>query len=315
MNQLRHDIRIALRGFRHTPAFAITVLASLASTLSAQVLPSRNMPAIPLADTGAVTGTMARSHFSGEMMRGVGSAGEDRAWDATIGGFADLYRWRGGGALRAQFAEEMLANTHNNINFKPRAIQFEENLSGVFHAQAFDWEAGLTYRCKHDIDNTESPTSSVIPTIDSMPQQRVIILGGFYGVISPAPVVLSPGFTLTGFARADYYVVHSDKRAPPSAADVGMLWSDVRGSAMLDARLDYALSSRLTFYTAGWIAPVFAAGSAAGVVADARAEAGMHIPGTQGAIDFFLSYEHLADDLSIPTPRTSNVVSLGMRVN
>ena len=295
--------------------FALAVLSSPDSSLSAQILPSRNLPAMPLADTGRDFGTMARSHFSGEFMRGVGSAGEDRAWDATIGGFADLYRWGGGGALRARFSEEMLANTHNNINFKPRSIQFEENLSGVFHTRTFDWEAGLTYRCKHDIDNTESPTSSVMPTIDSMPLERVVILGGLYGVISPAPIALSPRVTLTGFARADYYVVHSDRRDPSSATEVGMLWSDIRASAMLDARLDYAVSNRHTIYTSEWIAPVVAIGGTPRVNANARTEAGMHIPGTVGAVDFFVSYEHHFDDLSIPTPRTSNVVSVGMRVN
>lgn len=295
--------------------FALAALCSPGSSLSAQILPSRNLSATPLADTGGVTGVMARSHFSGELMRGGGSAGEDRAWDATIGGFADLYRGGGGGALRARFHEEMLANTHNNINFKPRSIQFEENLSGVFHARTFDWEAGLTYRCKHDIDNTESPNSSVMPTIDSMPLERVVILGGLFGVIVPAPVALSPRVTLTGFARADYYVVHSDRRAPPGATEAGMLWSDVRGSAMLDARLDYAVPGRRTIYSSAGIAPVFALGGTPRMNANMRAEAGMHIPGTVGAIDFFVSYEHLFDDLSMPTPRTSNVVSAGMRVN
>ena len=295
--------------------FALAVLSSSDSSLSAQVLPSRNMPALPLADTGTATGALARSHFSGEMMRGVGSAGEDRAWDATIGGFADLYRWGGGGALRARFAEEMLANTHNNISFKPRGIQFEENVSGVFHAQTFDWEAGISYRCKHDIDNTESPSSSITPAIDSLPQERVIILGGFYGVISPAPMVLSPLLTLTGYARADYYVVHSDRRSPASDAETGMSWTDIRGSAMLDARLDYAVSNRLSMYTDVWLAPVFAAGGTRGVNANERVEAGVHIPGTAGAIDFFLSWEHHFDDVSIPVPRTSSVVSVGMRVN
>lgn len=295
--------------------FALAVFFPVDSSLCAQILPSRNMPALPLADTGSATGTMARSHFSGEMMRGVGSAGEDRAWDATIGGFADLYRWSSGGALRARFAEEMLANTHNDINFKPRGIQFEENLSGVFHAQTFDWEAGITYRCKHDIDNTESPSSSNTPAIDSLPQERVIILGGFYGVIAPAPMVLSPLLTLTGFARADYYVVHSDRRSPASDAGAGMSWADIRGSAMLDARLDYAVSNRLSIYTAEWIAPVFAAGGTRGVNANERVEAGVHIPGAAGAIDFFLSYEHHFDDVSVPMPRASNVVSVGMRVN
>jgi hypothetical protein len=293
---------------------ALAALSSADSSLSAQILPSRNLAVIPLADTGLVTGAMARSHFSGELMRGVGSAGEDRAWDATVGGFADLYRW-GGGALRARFHEEMLANTHNNINFKPRSIQFEENLSAVFHAPTFDWEAGLTYRCKHDIDNTESPNSSVMPTIDTMPLERVVILGGLYGVIAPAPIALSPRVTLTGSVRADYYVVHSDRRDPASATEVGMLWSDIRGSAMLDARLDYAVSSQRTIYTSEWVAPVFAFGGTSRMNANARVEVGMHIPGAVGAIDFFVSYEHQFDDLSIPTPRTSNVVSVGMRVN
>ena len=92
----------------------------------------------PFADTGSAYGAMVRSHFYGEMMRGYGSAGDDRAWDATYGGFADLYRWSGGGALRVRFAQDMLANSYNDIHFKPRGIQYEENISGVFHTQSFD---------------------------------------------------------------------------------------------------------------------------------------------------------------------------------
>jgi hypothetical protein len=294
---------------------ALWGLCLLGASLSAQILPSRNLPAIPLADTGSVAGMMARSHFSGELMRGVGSAGEDRAWDGTVGGFVDLYRWRGGAALRARFAEEMLANTHNDINFKPRGIQFEESLSGVFHAKTFDWEAGLTYRCKHDIDNTESPTSSVMPAIDSAPRERVVILGGLYGLISPAPITLAPRLALSGFARAEYDVVHSDRRSPASAVDVGMPWSAIRGSVMLDARLGFAVSSRLTVYGLGWVAPVFTAGGTGGMTADERAEVGVHIPGAMGAFEFFLAYEHHFDDLAMPTPRASRVLSLGMRVN
>ena len=62
---------------------------------------------------------------------------------------------------------------------------------------------------------------------------------------------------------------------------------------MLDARLDYELSNWFTLYTFELVAPVFAFSGTPGIMANNRAEVGMHIPGTYGAIDFFVSYEHL----------------------
>ena len=70
----------------------IVFIASFITPASSQILPSRNLMAAPLADTGGAFGLLARSHFFGEGARGFTSAGDDRAWDATIGGFADLYR-------------------------------------------------------------------------------------------------------------------------------------------------------------------------------------------------------------------------------
>ncbi len=296
---------------RHSIVLALFL--SLAAFCRAQILPSRNLPAMPLADTGSVNGVMARSHFYGELARSFGSPDDNRAWDATIGGFADLYRWSGGGALRVRFAQEMLANDLNDIHFKPLGMLFEENISGVFRGNGFDWECGFSYRCKHDIDNTDNPVSSITPAIDSNPQKRVLILGGFFGNFSSDPIALSSALSLNLNARADYYLIHEDDRYPYNGD--GMLWGNVRGSLELGGRLSLACSPDIAIYTFDWAAPMFAIGAGPGVNANAHAEAGMRLNGAVGGMDFFVAYEHLFDDLSVPEPRLSNTIALGLRVN
>ena len=291
---------------------------TLALSLHAQLLPSRNMLITPLADTGNVSGVLARSHFFGEGMRGFGSAGDDRAWDATIGGFADLYRWSDGPALRARFAQDMLANSlTSDIHFKPRSMQYEENLSLVVPEQNFDWEAGLTYRCKHDIDNTDLPTSSVTPGIDSIPQKRVIILGGLYGVYEVHPhLVFAPPFEIpnllvSGVIRADYYLIHEDNRFPYNT--IGDSWANARASLFYLVRFDYDLNSTCSVYGSYSLTYlIILHGSNDG---NNREELGFHLNGVFGGLDFFVSNEYLFDDLSTPIPRSTNVWSVGMRVN
>ncbi|HET7152158.1 MAG TPA: hypothetical protein VFJ29_00190, partial [Candidatus Kapabacteria bacterium] len=158
------------------------IALSTVSLLHAQLLPSRNMFPELNPDSTRANGFMTRTKFFGEIMRGFQSAGDDRAWDATIGGFADVYRWDSSAAIRVRFTQEMLANAMNDISFNPRSMQYEENISGVFHTPWFDWEAGLTYRCKHDLDNTDPVNSDVTPLIDSNAQKRVAILGGIYAL-------------------------------------------------------------------------------------------------------------------------------------
>jgi hypothetical protein len=297
---------------RHLQIVALTVFSCTFGI--AQILPSRNLLADPLADTSGTFGLLSRSHFYGELARGFNSAGDDRAWDATIGGFVDLFRWDSGTALRARLAQDLFGNslTHD-IHFKARAMEYEENISGVFHNDSFDWELGASYRCKHDIDNTDNPTSSVTPAIDSIPQKRVLILGGLYGVISPDPILLAPSLLLKGFARADYYLVHEDNRFPANAD--GMLWSNVRASMTLGARLDFACLSKFSLYTFDWFNPVFATGAGPNAESNERVEAGGRFAGAFGGLSVFVAFEHWFDDLSIPVPRESNVVSVGLRIN
>ncbi|HZV13098.1 MAG TPA: hypothetical protein VFA55_07770 [Candidatus Kapabacteria bacterium] len=293
---------------------AFSIILCAASLIHAQLLPSRNMFPDLRADSGRTSGFLTRTKFYGEMMRGFGSAGDDRAWDATIGGFAEIYRWSENAALRIHFAQDMLANslTHD-IHFKPRSMQYEENISGTFHTSTFDWEAGLTYRCKHDIDNTDDPASSITPPVDSATQKRVIILGGIYGLVAPDPIVLTGALTLKSSARLDLYAIHEDNRFPNNAD--GMLWSNVWSSVTLGARLDLACSSLTSVYTLDWVTALVAHGNGQNVNANGHIEAGLHFSGVAGGMDAFISYEHLFDDLSIPEPRSSNTVSVGLRVN
>src|SRR5271169_3722235 len=297
---------------RHLQIIILTVFSCTFGI--GQILPSRNNLIKTLADTSGTTGLLTQSHFYVEIARGFNSAGDDRAWDATIGGFVDIFQWSGGTTLRVRLAQNMLANAlTSDIHFKPRGMQYEENISGVFRNNSFDWEFGLTYRCKHDIDNTDNPTSSITPALDSIPQKRVLILGGIYAVLSPIGVLISSSLSFKGFVREDYYLIHEDNRFPGNS--IGMLWSNVRASATFGARLDLACSSEFSLYTYDWFNPLIAIGVGPNIEANERLETGGHFAGALGGLNIFVAYEHWFDDLSTPLPRASNVVSVGIRVN
>jgi hypothetical protein len=286
----------------------------LCSVAAAQIVPSRNMFVEPRADSGAARGLLGRTAFFGEMSRGFGSAGDDRAWDATIGGAAEIYRWNESAALQIRFAEGLFANAlPPDFPFKPRSMQFEENMSGLFRAGGFDIEAGMTYRCKHDVDNTDLPTTSVTPPIDSVPQKRVLIFAGPFGVVTSAPWLLSRNVTLRAIVRTEFFLVHEDNRFPANAD--GMLLSNAINATTLGVRLDASVTSSMLVYSREWVSAIICRGPGPNTDASARAEVGLRFPGFHGGIDAFAAFEHLFDDLSVPVPRRSNVVAVGLRVN
>jgi hypothetical protein len=219
-----------------------------------------------------------------------------------------------------QFAQEMLANSMNDISFNPRSMQFEENISYEFHAsRAGAFEVGLSYRCKHDIDNTDPANSDVTPLIDSNTQKRVLILGSIYAVEEARMSLLDVLGVSDAYVPADFYLrldvypLREDNRFPSNAN--GTSWSNVLGSLTVNMRIDIVPLSLLTIYLDANETQFIERGSFFSQDNNARLEVGFHFNGAVGGIDAFASFEHLFDDLSVPIPRASNTVSVGLRIN
>lgn len=285
--------------------------------LHAQIIPSRNMTVVPLAQKG-VTGFLSGTVFFGEMQRGWNSTGDDRAWNAVFGGSVELYRWDSVHVLVTRFATAMLGNAMNEIGFNPRGAVWEENI-GFVTRHSDTWglsEGGLTYRCKHDIDNSD-PANSDIPHDTGASQKRVLILGGLYGTSTFDPIHLTPQIDIRVFDRSEIYFLREDNRFPHNST--GLDWSNAWGSGNIGARVDWRFSAVFTAYTRDYISATLFSKMIipfkdSRISTEGRAEAGIHFEGAAGGIDAFIAWEHLADDFSEPIPRSSNVVSAGLRI-
>ncbi len=108
--------------------------------------------------TGKTDTTSIFDHASywAEVQRGFGSDSDRWAWSVSMGAIWEFARWGGDKSLFAFTGMELLANDHNDIDFKPRGAMWEEGLVYAVHENSdFDWQLG-TLPCGYDHKYTYS---------------------------------------------------------------------------------------------------------------------------------------------------------------
>lgn len=142
---------------------------------------------------------------------------DDHAWHHEIGGFLELVRTPRT-SLFVTTQIEFIADPHNEINFNPRAIFWEEGLVLTRRLSGFDLQVGYYHRCKHDIDNLELGT------------ERSLIYGSLRG---RAIVPLSEARPHDAYAAvsADLYTHTWEGREPPAFEGFGTDWRRLLGTA------------------------------------------------------------------------------------
>ncbi len=255
--------------------------------------------------------------FVGELQRGFGSAGGDRAWNIRIGGRAELYRWPSA-SLHFTAASELSANPYNDIGFNPRTAVWEEQL--LFSASD-GWQAGIFHRCKHEIDNSDAPTTDE-PVAGYKPTKRVLILSGLAASWSRG--IRGPGDTeIHSLLRAEWYPLRSDYRYPENSE--GRSWDSMHGSlmaalwwgALLYEKNDEEDVRRLFAYTRLWAAGMLFGRERdleAGVEYNTRAEAGLKLQSKAARLDVFIAWEYMFDEPASIVPKPSHVVFIGARL-
>ncbi|HEY3876878.1 MAG TPA: hypothetical protein VGM92_15535, partial [Candidatus Kapabacteria bacterium] len=147
------------------------ILTIASSALAGPVFPTRGFLLDPKW-TGKVDTNSAFDHaaYFAELQRGFGSDSDRWAWSVTMGAAWEFARWGGNKSLLAFTGMELIANNHNDIDFKPRGAMWEEGLFyTVQQDTSFDWQIGTIYRCRHDLDNIDPDGYSDID------QQRTLI--------------------------------------------------------------------------------------------------------------------------------------------
>ncbi|MBS1902392.1 MAG: hypothetical protein JSS75_01650 [Bacteroidetes bacterium] len=243
----------------------------------------------------------------GNLAHGFHSANDRFGWSISFGGVIEFVEWERSQIYLVGDAE-VLADTHNDISFNPRAIFWTEGfMFATKLGEATELQLGYIHRCHHDIDNLGTND-------ESNHEERTLIYGSAVAKAVWRRVGLLSADNLLNTSASvqwDQYVIRQDDRIPP----VGTTATDVN---TLDASLTLGIHSALV--GVGDVVPYIRAQTCAAFyhamslsTVDARAEIGIELSGAGSRMDVFVGYEHLTDDFNSVQRVRSGYAYLGFR--
>jgi hypothetical protein len=310
-----------IRSIAGCSALALLALSPMLS-YAGPIFPSRGVVPRPLwmprdsSRGGAIS--LDRAGFFGGVTRGFGSTGERFAWQIDISALAELWRWGEDASLMAIASQELQSDIYNDIAFNPRGIFWEEGLLFTKRATGFDWQTGFLYRCRHDVDNADPLLRS------GYSEQRTLIYMSlpFRVMFDPMDIVGRNNFE--PWVKADIYLIRQDYRIPKRFDGIGNDFRNLAFGVSTGGNIELARFDKSNFYTRGE-ASLSLYGANDGFMSrfstlrsstlDGRIELGYRSFGRAAAVQYFVSYESLEDDASVPTPANSKFFSVGFRLS
>ena len=147
-------------------------------------------------------------------------------WHQDLGAFIEL--WRRGDSQSLIFTGqiEFIADAHNDINFNPRAIFWEEGFMYTVRRDERFLQFGFYHRCKHDIDNLD------------LGEERSLIYSSLWGrwlqpfsLFDHQDLILSFRYD-RHVITWDNRIIRDDERQPdPDDSN----WDDLRGAFSVNA--------------------------------------------------------------------------------
>jgi hypothetical protein len=235
------------------------------------------------------------------------SQGESHAWYQKLGGFFEFFRTSDKHSLSALSNIEFIADPHNDINFNPRAIFWEEAILYSYNAGEGYWQAGYYHRCKHDIDNLD------------IGYERSLIYGSILGRYIHY-VIKNESTTALASIRGDLYTILQDYRKPAYNGLEKPVTGDLSFSSALNFNIKHFLSgmagiyfssfTQFNFYSAdrGMLKKLVTIDD---IYFSGGAETGIFLEG-RGRLQLALRYEYFRDTGFDIIPSQEHLVSLGI---
>ncbi|SRR5579883_708237 len=254
-----------------------------------------------------------------QVQRGFDSDSDRWGWSVMMGAMWEFARWSGNKSLIGFTGMELLANTHNDISFKPKGADWEEGLIYAVHeSDRFDWQLGTIYRCRHDLDNIDPRGYSDIG------QQRTLIYCSLSGkTIWRSEKLFGLHIPTTAWLHTDAYLIREDYRIPESDVGIGtefnhLAWSF--GEAFQSKFAEWANSSIYLMVYTDFSAFSHNTGffnrfiDVAQTTYDGHYEFGYEFHGRAGRLQLYAGWEDWQDDGQTPIPRNADFALLGLRV-
>ncbi|MDG5767525.1 hypothetical protein QA596_08630 [Balneolales bacterium ANBcel1] len=224
------------------------------------------------------------------------SSDDHHLWYQDLGGYVELWRQGDSSSILLTGQIQFIADPHNDINFNPRAIFWEEGLLYTTRIAPGFLQLGFMHRCKHDIDNLD------------IGRERSLIFSSMI-LRYQHPVSLFHQNDLMMMAGFEHYVITWDRRTPRQLEQAGPNWNDLQNTATLhmhwhqnpeqtspfaETRLQLInMEDRLRL--------------------NRSASVGWRFPRSGGEFRFVLSYEYLHDSGIPAEPESAHLLSLGIR--
>jgi hypothetical protein len=241
--------------------------------------------------------------FGGYLHNGDGNHG----WYQKLGGFAEFFRISDKQSLSLLSNIEFIADPHNDINFNPRAIYWEEAILYSFRTGKDFWQIGYYHRCKHDIDNLD------------LGFERSLIYGSIHGRYHH-PFQIKGRTEVLASVRGDLYTILQDHKKPKPEELLSSVASNLSFSTSFNLNVRHKLSGiaglffssflQLDFYsTREGIFRKLVSINDTGI--NGGAETGLFLEG-RGRMKFALRFEYFTDTGINLLPQHAYLGSLGL---
>jgi hypothetical protein len=232
---------------------------------------------------------------------------DSHAWYQKLGGFAEIFRISDRKSLAVLSNIEFIADPHNDINFNPRAIFWEEALLYSFRTGKDFWQIGYYHRCKHDIDNLD------------IGYERSLIYGSIHGRYNH-PVHFSGNTELLAVVRGDFYTILQDYKKPEPVRLLSPITGNLSFSTSFNFNLRHKFSEMTGLFISSFLQIDFYSNrkgvfrklaSINDVGVSGGGETGFFLEG-KGRMKFGLRYEYFTDTGFNIIPQRAQLASLGI---
>lgn len=294
----------------------LILICLLFAPLSAQRMPDRFVVFNPLFNTSenpADDSTSYINSFGGFAEFATYGIKRDfeHAWNQKLGTFVEFFRTGSSSSLAFIGNIEFVANSDNDIGFKPRSIFWEEGFIYTQKTGNNFWQLGYMHRCKHDIDNY------------LYGKERALIFGSLQGKFLVPFDILNEKDNALFALRGEIYTIRQDYRYPNSWLTVNSNWKQLIASLGFNFNFTKKLSSHYWYYYLNSYSMVnFYSGNedflnrfSSFQKADLNAGIATGIA-IRGKAEFRigLTYDYLADTGINPYPEKAHLVKIGVLI-
>ncbi|MBP3191821.1 hypothetical protein [Natronogracilivirga saccharolytica] len=226
------------------------------------------------------------------------SSDDHHLWYQDLGGYVELWRQGDTSSMLLTGQIQFLADPHNDINFNPRAIFWEEGLLYTTRLSPGFLQLGFMHRCKHDIDNLDIGRERSL--IFSSMILRYQHLGS---LLREDDLMMMLGF--------EQYVITWDRRTPRELEETGPDWNDLQNMATLHMHW-HANPQEESLFAETRLQLINMEDR---LRLNRSASVGWRFPRSGGEFRLVLSYEYLHDSGIPAEPEEAHLLTLGIRAN